>query len=989
MIYQCITAVPVFLFAFLLALSATNATEPDEVTLQRDFSETVVPLLKSYCLDCHGTDLQEAQLDLSVYTSTQSVANGHRTWEIILERISASEMPPENAERQPQAEERKAIVDWIRAAREFEALRHAGDPGPVLARRLSNEEYNYSIRDLTGVDIRPTKTFPVDPANEAGFDNSGESLAMSPALLHKYLGAARHVVEHLVLKPDGIAFASHPVVTNTDRDKYCVKRIIQFYERQPTDIDNYFLAAWEFDHRQQQHSDASLADVAAAHGVSEKYLTIIWSLLDDEGTACGPITTLRTMWRGLSRDPEQVEAARADCNAMRELVVRVRKLIAPTYPNLNINGSSPGSQPFVLWKNRQYVASRRQFNREVLYAGDDRPVDELLRMPDDEKQRIVHEASFARFCLVFPSTFYISERGRDYVDESKKQEGEKGRLLSAGFHSMMGYFRDDAPLYHLILDEASQQEIDRLWQELDFVASAPMRQYSGFLWYERTDSNFLREPQFDFARAENKNALSEPMIEQLKTIYLEKAVRNGGGSVEIEAIKHYFREINEQIRWVEQARLAAEPIHVEALLAFSERAYRRALLPAERDELVSYYRSLREEHELSHTEAIQDTIVSVLMSPMFCYRLDVAGAGNGQRALTDFELMSRLSYFFWSSTPDEELMNVAAAGELHQPEVLIAQTRRMLQDDRVRGFATEFGGNWLDFRRFEEHNAVDRKRFPQFTDELRQAMFEEPVRFFIDVVQQDRSVFEFLNADHTFVNALLAKHYGMPADSSFNDDGWVRVDNASQFNRGGVLPMSVFLTKNAPGLRTSPVKRGYWVVRRLLGERIPPPPPDVPDLPADETKLGDLTLGETLALHRDHASCAGCHDRFDSFGLAFEGYGPVGERRDQDLGGRPVNITTIFPDGQESSGLDGLRNYLSKHRRDEYLDNLCRKLLSYSLGRSLILSDELLIRDMRENLETGDYRFRTLIETIVTSPQFLNKRGSGHFVEQISDLSKP
>ena len=307
----------------------------------------------------------------------------------------------------------------------------------------------------------------------------------------------------------------------------------------------------------------------------------------------------------------------------------------------------------------------------------------------------------------------------------------------------------------------------------------------------------------------------------------------------------------------------------------------------------------------------------------------------------------------------------------------------------MRGFATEFGGNWLDFRRFEEHNAVDRKRFPQFTDELRQAMFEEPVRFFIDVVQQDRSVFEFLNADHTFVNALLAKHYGMPADSSFNDDGWVRVDNASQFNRGGVLPMSVFLTKNAPGLRTSPVKRGYWVVRRLLGERIPPPPPDVPDLPADETKLGNLTLGETLALHRDHASCAGCHDRFDSFGLAFEGYGPVGERRDQDLGGRPVNITTIFPDGQESSGLDGLRNYLSKHRRDEYLDNLCRKLLSYSLGRSLILSDELLVRDMRENLETGDYRFGTLIETIVTSPQFLNKRGSGHFVEQISDLSKP
>ena len=985
MIHRYVIAVAVFPLALLFALAATPAVELDEATLQRDFAETIIPLLKANCFDCHGTDLQEAKLDLSVYTSVQSVATAHRAWKLILQRVSVGEMPPPDAEHQPLPEDRKALVDWIQAVREFEARRHAGDPGPVLTRRLSNEEYNYTIRDLTGVDIQPTKTFPVDPANEAGFDNSGESLAMSPALLQKYLSAARQVVEHLVLKPDGIAFAPYPVVTNTDRDKYCVKRIVQFYKRQPSDIADYFLAAWDY----QQRSDTALADVADEHGVSVKYLAIVWSLLDDKETACGPISKLRTMWYRLSHDPAQREAVRAECEAMRDLVVHVRQLIAPTYPNLNINDSHPGSQPFVLWKNRQYVAGRRQFNREVLYAGDGGTVDELLRMPDDEQQRIAHEASFARFCLVFPDSFYISERGRDYVDEANKQQGERGRLLSAGFHSMLGYFRDDAPLYHLILDESSQQEIDRLWQELDFVTSAPMRQYVGFLWYERTDSTFMREPQFDFARPENKAAFSPPLIEQLQKVYLEKAVRNGAGSVEREAIEHYFREMNEQIRWVKQARLEAEPVHVEALLAFAARAYRRVLLPAEQEELVTYYRLLREEHQLSHTEAIQDVLVSVLMSPMFCYRLDVAGAGNGQRELTDFELMSRLSYLLWCSTPDEELMKVAAAGELHQRQVLVAQLRRMVQDDRVRGFAVEFAGNWLDFRRFEEHKAVDRERFPQFTDELRQAMFEEPVRFFIDVVQQDRSVFDFLDADHTFVNVLLAKHYGLPADVSFGADGWVRLDNASQFNRGGVLPMSVFLTKNAPGLRTSPVKRGYWVVRRLLGERIPPPPPDVPELPADEAQLGDLTLAEALALHRAHASCAGCHDRFDAVGLAFEGFGPVGERRDRDLGGRPVSTTAMFLGGHKNSGISGLKNYLREQRQGEYLDNLCRKLLSYSLGRSLILSDELLIREMRQKLEKNDYRFGILIETIVTSPQFLNKRGSGYLIEQISDLSKP
>ena len=170
------------------------------------------------------------------------------------------------------------------------------------------------------------------------------------------------------------------------------------------------------------------------------------------------------------------------------------------------------------------------------------------------------------------------------------------------------------------------------------------------------------------------------------------------------------------------------------------------------------------------------------------------------------------------------------------------------------------------------------------------------------------------------------------------------------------------------------MKRGYWVVRRLLGERIPPPPPNVPELPEDESRLGDLTLREALARHRDNKSCSGCHNRFDTIGLAFEGYGPVGERRTKDLGGRPVSTKAIFPGGQPGTGLQGLQAYLREHRQDEFLDNLCRKLLSYALGRSLILSDELLVREMRTKLTADDNRFESLIESIVTSSQFLNRR---------------
>jgi hypothetical protein len=187
--------------------------------------------------------------------------------------------------------------------------------------------------------------------------------------------------------------------------------------------------------------------------------------------------------------------------------------------------------------------------------------------------------------------------------------------------------------------------------------------------------------------------------------------------------------------------------------------------------------------------------------------------------------------------------------------------------------------------------------------------------------------------------------------------------------------MAVFLTQNAPGLRTSPVKRGYWVARRVLGETIPPPPPSVPELPADEAAM-DLPLRDMLARHRENPACAACHARFDSFGLALENYGPVGERREKDLAGRAVETDAILPGGFKASGYEGIQEYIRQHRQDGYLDNLSRKLLSFALGRSLLISDEPLIDSMRVQLKAKKYRFSSLVENIVMSPQFLNVRSS-------------
>jgi hypothetical protein len=938
------------LFVGLVLLSAAYPATAEQ-PLERRFTEVVQPFLKNYCLSCHGTTKQQAKLDLSGYTSPAAVLKNHRLWDRVTERLEAEEMPPAKAPRHPSAHERRAVLEWLRELREAEAKRNAGDPGPVLARRLSNAEFDYTMRDLTGVDIRPTREFPVDPANEAGFDNSGESLTMSPALLKKYLAAARFVADHLVLKPHGFVFAPHPVVTDPDRDKYCVQRIIAFYEEHRVDYAKYFLAAWQLQHDPRPGRPKELVRrIAEDRGLSPEYLEAICSLLETK-SASGPLGKFLTEWRKLPPTTwlgEEVRAKR-QCEELRDLVLRLRKEVQSKPEKLMAKGISQGSQPFVLWRNDLLASEHMRYTGDAKGAEAD---------------------ALAQFCRVFPDVFVVTERAPYYDPGSSP----KGRFLSAGFHLMHGFYRDDKPLYELVLDDAARREIDTLWDELHFITLDPMRQYKDFVFFERAEPpRFMFDAEFDFARSEDKDVTSAAKIKQLAIAYLAKARKAGASEQALKAIETYFTTISAQIRAVEKARLDAESSHLAALQVFAARAYRRPLSPTERDNLLAFYRRLRDKDHLDHEEAIRDTLASILLSPNFCYRLDLPAAGAETRPLDDYALASRLSYFLWASMPDEGLLAHAAAGNLHKPEELTAQVRRMLKDARIRGLAEQFAGNWLEFRRFEETNTVDRARFPSFTNELRQAMAEEPIRFFMHIASKNEPILDFLHSDYTLVNSVLAKHYGMPVPEG-SPDRWVMVDDANRYGRGGLLPMAVFLTKNSPGLRTSPVKRGYWVVRRMLGEHIPAPPPDVPELPKDEAK-GEQTLPQLLAKHRENKACAGCHQRFDSLGLAFEGYGPIGERRTLDLGGRPVQMKATFPDGSEGADIHGLRTYLYAKRRNEFIDNLCGKLFAYALGRSLALSDKVTLDKMRTRLAKDDYRFGSLVESIVLSPQFLNKRG--------------
>ena len=948
---------------------------------QDPFESTIQPFLQTYCIDCHSGTEPEGKLDLGALQTRQSISDRFTVWKEIERRVAKGNMPPKDAAALPSEKDRQRFTDLIQKTRREEAIRFAGDPGVVSVRRLSNAEYNNTLRDLTGTDIRPAREFPVDPANEAGFDNSGESLTMSPALLNKYLAAARDVSNHMVLTPTGIAFAPHQVVTDTDRDKVCVQRIVDFYNKQPTDIADYLYAAWKARIANHSIRSVSLERLAEEHRLSPRYLSTIVNLLneaDTEPSKLGPLAEVRRRWLALPTEGEK--AVRHECESLRDFILEVRRQLEPAF-NMRLKGIHDGAQAFVLWKNRQSATHRQSFLPETLkslvFEKLPSEIAQVLKSPDNADLQTLFHGDLELFCRIFPDSFFVSERGRDYLGVPKDKQ-EKGRLLSAGFHSMMGYFRDDQPLCELVLDNNERLELNRLWQELDFVTSAPMRQYQGFLWFERTDHKFLRDEEFDFARPENKDALSAELVQKLSDMYLAKAKGMDASTEQLTAIADFFTNIDAQIRWVEQTRVSSEKTHLNAIEQFAERAYRGSLTTSQRNDLREYYTSLRQNDNLSHDEAIQDLLVSVLMSPEFCYRVDLGLQSAAQQPLGELELANRLSYFLWSSMPDERLLAQAHAGRLKDPDIWFGEVDRMLRDDRVRGLAIEFGSQWLDFRRFQEHNSVDRVRFPQFTDSLREAMYQEPIRFLVDLIQQNRSVLSCIDGKHTFVNTELADHYGIARDSNEAKLDWWRVSDLANSQRGGLLPMAVFLTQNAPGLRTSPVKRGYWVVRRLLGEEIPPPPPNVPELPVDESQLGELSLRQTLEKHRQLESCAVCHDRFDSIGLVFESYGPVGERRSRDLGEKLINDSAVFPNGQSGRGVDGLREYIMKDRQSNFIDNLCRKLLAFALGRSLRLSDDILIEKMQIDLASEDYRFGTLIRAIVSSPQFLQKRGTDH-----------
>ena len=406
----------------------------------------------------------------------------------------------------------------------------------------------------------------------------------------------------------------------------------------------------------------------------------------------------------------------------------------------------------------------------------------------------------------------------------------------------------------------------------------------------------------------------------------------------------------------------AEQCARSILSSLARRAYRRPVTDADLGALLEFYRAGSRDGDFER--GIQVALERLLASPDFLFRIvedprdSAPGAVYG---LTDLELASRLSFFLWSSIPDDELLEVASRGELRDEAVLVEQTRRMLADPRSASLITNFAGQWLRLRNLP---GIDRDAhlFPDFDDNLRRAMRRETELLLETIAREDRGMLELLEADYTFVNERLARHYGIPniAGSHFR-----RVP-VTDPNRRGILGHASILTVTSQSNRTSPVTRGKWILENLLGAPPPAPPDEVPGL--EETRL-EGTLRERMVQHRRNPVCASCHQAMDPLGFALENFSPLGEWRTVDAG-FPVDAGGAMPDGVTTfEGVSGLRRALLD-KSDVFISTLTEKLLIYALGRGVEYYDKPAVRDIRRQAAQRDYRFSALIEGIVTSAPF-------------------
>jgi hypothetical protein len=897
----------IFPFALLTPMLAP-AADALATRGQAAFDHKIKPLLEKYCYDCHSDGTDKGDFTLDEHTDYAAMRADFVLWDHVRQQLITHVMPPEKKDK-PTLQERDDLVAWIdNSVFWFDPTKP--DPGHVTARRLNRTEFNNTIRDLLYVDTRPAKEFPPDDSGY-GFDNIGDVLSLSPMLMEKYLRASQEV------------------------------------------------AADAFDVSTPEHADVEL--------------------------------TAKKMWshKGKTDESDGVRWFHSEAEAMGKFTAPASGSYLVT---VHVAATEAGNEP-------AKIALRVNDKDVSTY-------DVTTRWKDDKGpwQRITKtvqlNAGESRISVAFlndhsdPMNPDASKRDRNVALDKIDIQGPSGLLAPRG-SKFLRWLIGDKPVGLPVL-QLSGEDFDKGEGDAGRDTGAMSLASSGYIKHgvEITEAGKYKftlkvgaqqagdEPAKTELRIAGKTvgAFSVTAKNQApQWFHVETDLPTGNHELQVWFMNDFYDPATKQDRnlWIHQVKVEGplgkstgiQVAEVPALIErLGTRLFRRPIHDDEKAKWQAFADLAIKEGE-SPLGALRYTLEGMIVSPAFLFRISpqpTVAPKNGIADIDEYSLANRLSYFLWSSPPDDKLLQLAAKNELRKN--LATEVNRMIGDYRGWALTEDFAGQWLQLRDMDIVSP-DARRFPEWKGGIAYAMKRESQTFFDHILRGNRSVIDFLNADYSFMDRKLANFYGIQGVKS---DKFEKV-SLQGTTRGGILTHGSILTLTSEQTRTSPVKRGKYLLENILGTPPPPAPGGVPPLDEKKARFSDLTLREQLAEHRSNASCAGCHAFLDPLGFAFENYDAIGRFRAEEKK-HSIDASGTLVRGQQFKDLTELRTILARDMADDFTRNLAENLLTYALGRGLGYSDKPAVHEIVRRTKISGYKLQDMILAICESVPFQKMR---------------
>lgn len=836
-----------------------------------EFQSVIRPLLEQHCIDCHGPDLQEGNIQVDQLNPNLLQGEDTDWWIEIFSVITKGEMPPPESSELTEAE-RKQIVNWLSDELHTASLFRKQSGSRSAFRRMTRYEFNYALQDLLGLPWDFAKDLPPEPHTEEGFENSAELLHLSTSQFETYHRHAREALTRAIV---------------TGKRPQTVRWSISMQQA----------AEREWPKQKQQLNKARK------------------ELAEEPEKLNAEIAKLEESFRKSHR------------TAYYKQLSTGRTALATWRYNGAKYAFAPTQQTPVMPKDYDCVAVLPAGLRQnlVVELGNQLPDEGMMRVTARVSRGESHEPGFPSIRLLFG--WQASNEGRALLPVSVED------IPVTGTTDNPQIVQWDIPLGEIYPRNAV-----------------------------RKTSSMGRTPSpSEYIRLANSSA-------SRNDIHVDHVL--------VEA--PYFSQwppSSHRVIFFASDKSQDELAYAQELIQnFMTRAWRQPPTADEVQRKVQLFQVMRPQCDTFET-AVVEVLATVLASPRFLYVGHLTDA-DSQKHLSnqkptaqskhsnDYKLASRLALFLWCSLPDEQLRNLAQKGVLSQPDVLSEQVERMLADQRSHRLAEQFVHQWLNLELLEFVNF--KRHLGGFDPLLKQAMLEEPVELFAEMLRENASILDFVHADYAMLNERLAKHYGI---KNVHGNDFRRIALDGNFQRGGILTQAGTLAMNSDWPDSHPLKRAIWLLERLLNDPPPPPPPAVPQIDLADPEIAKMTLKERIEDHRNHEACRSCHTKIDPWGIAFENYDALGRWRTS-IKGKPVDASSELFNHQVLEGMEGLKRYFLEDRQDQFVQAMVHKLATFALGRPLHFEDRAEIESITANVRQSGDGLKTMILTIVQSELF-------------------